>query len=129
MSREKHLWIRFFHSIDLRQLGTSKFETSICRAEILEEKWNDEDALQIIPNFWRAGVHLHPGETVRSPIAIMGDYPVIQAKNKISWFSTQNGPGECPVFTLAQPSASSDRVYMDPLTGTLYLLSFLEHSL
>lgn len=135
ISRERHLWVKFFHStkhllrqpIDLSQIGTSLFEISICRAGILEEKWDDEDALQIVPRFWHGAGH--PKETPRWPIALMGDYVVVQEGQSFSWVPTDN-PNELPISTFTYPAGTSEWKisYMDPVTSTFYLISVLGYS-
>ncbi len=39
--------------IDLKQVGASEVEIELCRTELLEEKWREEEALSVVPRFWR----------------------------------------------------------------------------
>lgn len=134
LSREQHLWIRFFdrtkytlrQPIQLEQLGTTNFEKSICRAERLERIWSDEGALGTALRFWRetsdSGTPNY-GE----PVAIMGDYVIFRKSNAYSeqqlftWTSARswNGPPVVQIYLpLTFPFIES---YMDLDTGIFYV--------
>lgn len=102
----------------------SQFEISICRAEILEAKWNDEDALKIVPRFWRG-----PKGLPHLPVAILGDYIVFWAGQFFSWASIHR-LDELPLPALASPDERPQKMsYMDLMTSTLYLVSLRENLL
>lgn len=136
MSREKHLWIRFFHStehmlrqpIGLNQIGTPQFEISICRAELLEEKWDDENALQTVPHFWRSTENSRRQWHRR--VAMMGDYMVTSDGQTFAWLPTDNS-NELPIPTFGYPAVANRRriSFVNPMTSTFYLIYFLERSL
>ncbi len=114
------------HPIDLKRVGESEVEINLCRAEILEEKWRNEDALWIVPRFWREAPRAE--DFNRECVAIMGDNIVVKQGEQLDWIPIHNinGPSLWGLpYVEDQTCFMSDK---DLRTSTRYLISITENS-
>lgn len=115
--------------IDLKEIGATEVEISICQAEMLVEKWSNEDSLCVVPHFWRGTPS--GGEYNRYCVAIMKGNIIIVQGEILKWIPIHNIDGP-PLFSFPCPFLGGQgrfKTYMDLGTGTLHLMWVLQNSL
>ncbi|KAJ3573833.1 hypothetical protein NP233_g2174 [Leucocoprinus birnbaumii] len=132
ISRERHLWLRLTSRAhvtlsDIDKMTDLELEKALLKPDVLEKKWEDKTQLSICPPFQRSSRNGH--NSCGTPVAIMGDYIVIQGGSTYKWLSILDMDSEpdliletkispqwlvhqldhaCTTFTLVCPSISPD---------------------
>lgn len=136
LSRERHLWIRVFNKtkhmlrpvIDLDQEKWSELERVMARAEILERKWSDKDALWVAPRYWRSKTRAL-GSRHEEPVAIMEEYVVFKRsfwdgqQTSYTWANIHSMDGPAVFTHVVPPLLESATHYMDSAGGTFFVVS------
>lgn len=135
LSRERHLWIKFSRRtermlcprLNLKSIGASEFEITICRVEMLEENWGNKDTPLNAPLFWRGvfpqGARDYDG---RDCVAILGANIVVFREGVLSWVPIQNmkGPPLCSLSLPAREDQWSIARYCYLRPRTLYFFNY-----
>lgn len=133
ISRERHLWIKLSRRarhtlplvVDTEKLTGIELEKALVGADILENKWGDEERLWIAPPFQRTSLRTH-GRGQGYPVAIMGDYVVYIIRDlgrnwvDFQWVSVNNLDG--PVEFNYEVPATWHTHLIEPDSSTFLLI-------